>query len=136
MAEYTKQLPEILDREKPFWAAAKKHELTGYRCLNCGTFYTKATDCVACRSPKMDWVKVSGKGQVYTFTIYHQVYHPGWKEEVPYNASWILLDEGPLMLSNIIDCKNEDIYIGMPVEVVFEDINEEVALPKFRPIKA
>ncbi|MFC1942910.1 Zn-ribbon domain-containing OB-fold protein [Chloroflexota bacterium] len=135
MSEYTKQLPETTGPEKPFWDAARNHELTAYRCTNCGTFYSRVIHCVACDNPKMDWVKVSGKGEVFTFGIFHQVYHPGWKDDVPYNVSWIKLDEGPLVMSNVVDCKHEDLHIGMPVEVVFEDVNEEVSLPKFKPAK-
>jgi uncharacterized protein len=135
MPEYLKQLPETPNREKPYWEAAKKHELMAYRCVNCGTFYSKVIHCVACDNPKMEWVKVSGKGEVFTFGIFHQVYHPGWKDEVPYNVSWIKLDEGPLVLSNVIGCKNEDLYIGMPVEVVFDDVTPEITLPKFRAVR-
>ena len=134
MAEYKKQLPDITPIDRPFWEAAKRHELVAYRCLNCGTFYSQVTECVACDKPRMEWVRVSGKGEVYTFGIYHQLYHPAWKEEIPYNVSWIKLNEGPLLMSNIVECKNEDLYIGMPVEVVFEDVTEEVTLPKFKPV--
>jgi len=135
MSEYKKQLPDITSTDKPFWEAAKRHELMAYRCLNCGTFYSQATDCIACDNPQMGWVKVSGKGEVFTFCVYHQLYHPAWKEDIPYNVAWIKLDEGPLLMSNVVECKNEDIHIGMPVEVVFDDVTEEVTLPKFKPVK-
>jgi uncharacterized OB-fold protein len=135
MADYQKQLPEITSTDKPFWDAAKRHELTAYRCGNCGTYYSQVTDCCSCDSPKMGWVKVSGKGEVYTYGIYHQLYHPAWKGDIPYNVAWIRLDEGPLLLSNVVDCNNEDIKVGMPVEVVFDDVTEEVTLPRFRPVK-
>jgi uncharacterized protein len=134
MSEYLKPLPAITTADKPFWDAAKKHELTAYRCLNCGTFYSQATECLACENPKMAWVKVSGKGEVYTFGIYHQLYHPAFKGEIPYNVAWVKLDEGPLIMANIIQCKNQDLKVGMPVTVVFEDITDEVTLPKFKPL--
>jgi hypothetical protein len=76
---------------------------------------------------------VSGKGSVHTFVIYHQVYHPAWKGDVPYNVAWIRLEEGPLLLSNVVGCKNEELFIEMPVEVVFDDVTDEVTLPRFRP---
>jgi uncharacterized OB-fold protein len=135
MSEYKKQLPDITPIDRPFWDAARRHELVAYRCLNCGTFYSQVTECVACDKPRMGWVRVSGKGEVYTFGIYHQLYHPAWKEEIPYNVSWIKLNEGPLLISNVVEYKNEDLHIGMPVEVVFDDVTEEVTLPKFKPIK-
>jgi uncharacterized OB-fold protein len=136
MPEYLKQLPEMTSRDKPFWDAAKRNNLLAYKCLNCGTFYSQVTDCVVCGNPQMAWVKASGKGKVFTFCIYHQLYHPAWKDDIPYNVAWIKLDEGPLLMSNIVDCKNEDIHIDMPVEVIYEVVTEEVTLPKFRPIRA
>ena len=134
MAEYTKQLPLISASDQRFWEAARRHELVAYRCVNCGTFYSQVTECVACDSPKMDWVKVSGKGQVFTFCIFHQLYHPAWRGDIPYNVAWIKLDEGSTIIGNIIDCRNEDIRIEMPVEVVFTDITGDITLPKFRPL--
>ena len=106
-----------------------------YRCLNCGTYYSGVTDCISCDTPKMDWVRVSGFGQVFTFCVFRQPFHPAWKNDLPYNVGYVKLDEGPLLITNIVDCDNGDIYIGMPVEVVFDDISEEITLPKFRPIK-
>lgn len=134
MPEIIKQLPLITSLNKPFWDAAKRHKLVVYKCLNCGSLYSQPTACVVCDSPRMDWVKVSGKGQVFTFCIYHQAFHPAWKGDIPYNVAYVKLDEGPLLMTNIVGCANKDIYIGMPVEVVFEDIIEEVTLPKFKPV--
>ena len=132
MAEYKKQLPAITALDRPFWDAARKHELAVYRCSSCGAAYTRVTDC-HCDSPATGWVKASGRGQVYTFVVFHQLYHPAWKDEIPYNVAYIQLEEGPLLTSNIIGCPNDKIYIGMPVEVVFDDVTGEVTLPKFRP---
>ena len=106
-----------------------------YRCLNCGVYFSEVTECRSCDSPEMGWVKVTGRGQVFTFCIFRQSFHPAWKEDVPYNAAYIQLDEGLLMVTNIVGCANEDIYVGMPVEVVFEDVTAEITLPKFRPLK-
>ncbi len=135
MPEYRKQLPLITSSDRPYWEAAKRHTLTAYRCLNCGAYYSQVTRCTACAKPEMKWVDVSGKGRVFTFCIFHQLYHPAWKEDIPYNVAIIQLAEGPFITSNIVDCQNEAIYIGMLVEVVFDDATEEVTLPKFRPVK-
>jgi hypothetical protein len=77
-----------------------------------------------------DWVKLSGKGKVYSWTTVTHPVHPAF--EVPYAVVIVELDEGVRLVSNIVDCKPEDLYIGMPVEVIFEDVTEEVTLPKFR----
>ena len=57
------------------------------------------------------------------------------EDDIPYNVAYIKLDEGPLLITNIVGCANDDIYVDMPVEVVYEDISDEVTLPKFRPVK-
>jgi hypothetical protein len=133
MPEVKKQLPVITESNKAFWEAARRHELVAYRCLNCGALYLQQIDCVACGSPRMEWVKVSGRGEVFTFCIYHQPFHPAWKDDIPYNVAYVKLEEGPLLMTNIVGCDNKDIYIGMPVEVIFEDVAAEVTLPKFKP---
>jgi len=118
MTEIKKQLPLITASNRAFWAAAKRHELVAYKCLNCGAIYSQAVDCTTCDSPHMEWVKVSGRGEVFTFCIYHWSFHPAWKDDIPYNASYVKLAEGPLMITNIVDCDNKEIRIGMPVEVL------------------
>ena len=137
MREYQKPLPEINDENRPHWEAAKNRELVLQKCLDCGQFrYPPAPICPHCLSLNSEWAKVSGRGRVYTWTIFHQVYHPAFKDDVPYNVAVIKLEEGPQLLSNVVDCHNEDIYMDMPVEVVFEAVTEEVTLPKFRRVKA
>jgi uncharacterized OB-fold protein len=78
-------------------------------------------------------VRASGKGSVYTFTVTHQNQAPGFRGEVPYVLAVVELAEGVRMMTNVVGCAPEDVRIGMPVEVVFEDVTPEVALPRFRP---
>jgi len=80
-----------------------------------------------------EWVKLSGRGKVFTYIVAHRRYHPGFSAELPYIVAVIETDEGLRMLSNVIECKPDAARIDMPVEVVFEDANPEFALPKFRP---
>jgi len=134
MAEYNKPLPIPTAYDQPYWEGCKKHELMLQKCQSCGTYFFPARPvCSECWSPNLEWTKVSGKGEVFSWVVFHQLYHPGFKEELPYNVSLIQLKEGPRMMSNVIRCRNEDLKIGMPVEVVFEDITDEFTLPKFKP---
>lgn len=135
MSDVRKPLPIVTSSDRPFWEGAKRHELMAYKCMNCGAFYYPAVHCVSCDSPHMEWVRVSGKGTVHTFVVYHQVYHAGWKGDIPYNVAWIKLDEGPLLLTNIVESRNEEIFIGMRVEVVFDEVTEDVTLHRFRAIR-
>ena len=133
MPDAKKPLPIVTSTDKPFWEALKRHELTLYGCLTCGALYYPAIHCVSCDSPRMEWIKVSGKGAVHTFVVYHHVFHAGWRNDIPYNVSWVKLNEGPLLLANIVGCRNDEIEIGMPVEVVFDDVTEDITLHRFRP---
>ncbi len=136
MPEYTKPIPAITPEMRPFYDAAKRHELVVQRCSGCGAHRFPAREiCANCLSRESSWVKVTGKGEVFTFNVMHQVYHPGFASEVPYAVIAVKLAEGARMNSNLVGVKPHDIHIGMPVEVVFEDITENVTLPKFRSVK-
>jgi uncharacterized OB-fold protein len=79
---------------------------------------------------------VSGRGTLFSYVIYHRPYHPGFKGELPYNVSIVELEEGPRMVTNIVGIANDELRIGMPVEVIFDDVTEDVTLPKFQPSRS
>jgi uncharacterized OB-fold protein len=134
MTAYAKPLPEVTPAMRPFWEAARRHELVVQRCRGCGAHRFPARDlCSRCLSRDADWVRVSGRGTVFSWAVMHQVYHPGFAPEVPYAVVVIEIDEGARLVSNLIDCPPDAIVAGMPVEVVFDDVTAEVTLPKFRP---
>jgi len=119
---------------RPFWEAARRHELVVQRCRGCGTPRFPARDiCSRCLSREAEWAPVSGRGTVFSYTVMHQVYHPAFAAEVPYAVIVVELEEGARLLSNLVGCPVGDIAPGMPVEAVFEDVTPEVTLPKFRP---
>jgi len=133
MPEYKKPIPAVAPDMKPFFDAAKRHQLVVQRCAQCGTPRFPAREiCSNCLSRAVDWLPVSGEGEVFSYNVMHQVYHPGFADEVPYAVVVIKLKEGAKMNSNLVGVKPHDIKIGMPVRVVFEDISEEVTLPKFK----
>lgn len=76
---------------------------------------------------------MTGRGTVFSYTVVHQVYHPGFADAVPYPVVIVELEEGVRMLSNLVDTSLADITVGMAVEVVFDKITPEVTLPRFRP---
>ena len=131
---YDKPLPIINEDNAPYWGYARGHELRMQKCANCGYIrFPVSIVCPRCHSLEMEWTKLSGKGKVYSYVIYHQAYHPAYKDDIPYVVAIIQLDEGPRMESNITDCRLEDLRIGMPVELYFDDVTDDVSLPKFRP---
>ena len=136
MINYAKPLPGPKAEQKPFWNYCKAHELRMQKCHRCGNIrYPISFICPKCQSvDPAEWVKLSGKGTVYSFTNVNYVYHKAFASEIPYVIAIIALEEGPRILSNIINRKKEDLKIGMPVEVEFEDVTEEFTLPKFKPL--
>lgn len=76
---------------------------------------------------------MSGRGSVYTYTVVHHSVHPVTAHSLPYIIALVQLDEGPRILTNLREVSPEDVRVGLPVEVFFEDLNETTALPQFRP---
>ena len=135
MDEYRKPLPVADVDSDEFWNGCHRHELLLQRCEQCHSFhYPPAPICPQCFSMNLKWEKASGKGEVYTYTIVRRPLSPEWEKDVPYTVGVIQLNEGVRMVSNVIGCKPEDISIGMKVEVAFEDVTENISLPKFKPV--
>lgn len=121
--------------EAPFWQWCRRHELRLQQCDECGTFrYHPRPRCPECRSADASWNAVRGTGTVASFTIVHPPVLPAFADRVPYNAVVVQLDEGPFMVSNLLEVANDDIEVGMAVEVTFVDLDDEIALPQFRPV--
>jgi uncharacterized OB-fold protein len=134
MAEEPKLIPNVSREMKPFFDAARNHQLVMQKCDQCGKLrFPAAPLCLACDSDKASWTPVSGRGQVFSFTVMHRAYHPAFK--APYTLAMIELNEGVKMTSNLLDIEPDKVKCGMPVEVVFDRLNDEVTLPRFRPAK-
>ena len=135
MTTYAKPIPSVTPELTPFFDAAKRRELVVQRCCGCGAMRFPAREiCSQCLSRQVEWVPVSGRGEIFSYNVMHQVYHPGFATEVPYAVVVVKLDEGAKMISNLVGVAPQDIRVGMRVEVVFEDVSDEVTLPKFRPV--
>jgi uncharacterized protein len=137
MAEtaYKKPIPHVDEESKGYWEACRRHELVLQRCSACRTlrYYPRAV-CPECMSSEVTWERMSGRGTVYTFTATYQNQSPGFRDELPYVLAYVTLDEGVQMLTNIVGCPADQVKIGMPVEVTFEDVNDHIAIPRFKPI--
>jgi uncharacterized OB-fold protein len=135
-SEYTKPLPVAAnpDHTQPFWDATKSHKLVLPRCNACShLFFYPRERCPNCLSGDLSWVESEGKGRVYSFTIIQQPVDKAFLEDIPYIYAIIQLDEGPRMISNVIDCAIEDVCVDMAVTVAFDDVTSDVTLVKFRP---
>ena len=137
MSETTFKQPLPIPNEDsyPYWNATNNNQLLLQHCKSCGRYrFPPQHLCPNCWSEDVEWLPVSGKGEVYTFAIARQAIRPDWRDKVPYVVALVQLDEGPKIFSNVIDCAPENVEIGMKVAVTFEHVTEEMALPKFRPV--
>ena len=81
----------------------------------------------------MSWEEARGTGTVYTFSVVHRNDLPPFNERVPYVAAIVELDEGPRLMTNVVDCDVSDVSVGMRVNVTFRAIDDTVTIPVFRP---
>src|SRR5258705_1502480 len=119
-----------------FWDACGSGQLKVQRCTHGGSRrYPAGMVCPECLGGEAEWQPLSGQGKVFSFVVFHRAYHPAWEGKVPYNVALIELDEGPVMLSNVIgvDVDDANLAVGLPVAVAFEAVDESLAIPVFKP---
>ena len=134
-ANYEKPIPIPDEASQPFFDGAKEQRLMIQRCTTCGAvMWPYKSRCDNCLRPTVTWEQASGKGTLYSFVLMHQIYHPGFAAEAPYVIAQVDLAEGLRILSTVVGCSHANLQIGMPLEVTFEAITDEVTLPKFKPM--
>jgi uncharacterized OB-fold protein len=134
MADENQIVPPITDELRPFFDGARKHQLVVQQCRRCGKLrFPPAQICPECLSHDLQWTAVSGRGKVFSYSIMHRAYHPSFAGKVPYALVVVELEEGGKINSNVIGIEPHRLKCGMPVEVTFERISNEVTLPKFKP---
>jgi uncharacterized OB-fold protein len=134
MSGYKKPLPRIDEESRGYCEALARHELYVQRCGSCARLrFPPRAVCPVCLSSDVVWVRASGRGTVYSFTVTHQNQAPGFREELPYVLAVVELEEGIRMMTNVVGCAPDAVRVGMPVVVDFVDVTDEVTLPKFRP---
>src|SRR5919109_3365650 len=100
----------------PFWEGCAARELRVQKCAECGTYrHIPKPICSRCRSFDYTWDVSRGDGSIFSYIVVHHSVHPATETVVPYNVSVIELEDcgGVLVTSNVIDCPNEDLYVGM-----------------------
>jgi len=126
-------VPTSLDQE--YWDACRQGRLVVQRCSGCRRLrFFPSLGCPHCGSDQLTWERVSGRGRIYSWVVVHPPVLPAFAGKVPYNVVLVELEEGVRMVSSLVDCPNDRIAIGMPVEVLFEPLTDEITLPKFRPM--
>lgn len=118
---------------KPWFAACRSGRLLIQHCRACGhyQFYprTFCTNCSTTEQPA--WVEAQGAGTVASFTIVHRAVSEAYN--APFIVALVDLEEGPRMMTHLVNCDPEVVHIGMPVRVAFESWSGDVDMPVFAP---
>ena len=132
--QYALPVPVADEASQEFFDGAKGGRLMLLRCSQCGRHRLPGRErCADCWSTETEWTQASGRGKLYTFGVMHQKYHPAFAEVTPYNYAIVELEEGPRLVTNIVECENDQLRTDMPVEAVFDSVSEETTLIRFRP---
>ncbi len=127
--------PAVTELSQGFWDAVGRQELAVQRCLGCQTLrHYPQPLCPECRSSEFDWAPLSGRGEIYSYTVAHRAFHPAWKAHVPYVIATIELDEGVRMVCDLLEADPERIAIGQRVEVRFAELPGQGWMPRFEVI--
>jgi len=127
-----KPTPEVNPETYAYWAAASDGDLLLSKCNECGLVYSyPRTYCPDCFSDDVSDLVASGTGSIHAFTCIEQV--PDWPEKyLPILLCYVELDEGPRIVSNIVNQDPEDVSIGDRVTVDFVPTqSEDIAIPVF-----
>jgi uncharacterized OB-fold protein len=134
--DYKKPLPTIDPINRGFWEHARNEKLAVQVCAACGERRMPPSPvCPSCLGDKQGWEVVSGKGTLLSWITFHRAYWPGFAPEVPYDVCLVQLDEGPILVSNLVGTSGRQVAVGDRVEVVFERATDEITLPKFTPVR-
>jgi hypothetical protein len=125
---------DVTSETAEFWAATAEGTLLLPRCERCDTviWYPRAF-CPACASFDVTWFPASGRGTVYSFTVVRRPALP-YDRSGPFVVAYVELDEGPRVLTNLVECEPDEVEIGMPVEVSLVRVDDELTLPAWRPV--
>jgi uncharacterized OB-fold protein len=128
-------LPTPDDATQEWWDAARDGRLLVRRCADCAKahFYPRPF-CPHCWSENVDWEQASGRATLYTWSVVHSNDLPPFAKKVPYVAAIVDLDEGPRMMTNVVDCDLDSLRVGLPLQVVFRPETDQVTLPCFTPV--
>tara|TARA_B100000686_G_scaffold136347_1_gene143612 strand:- start:17360 stop:17767 length:408 start_codon:yes stop_codon:yes gene_type:complete len=130
--EYEKPKPIIDNDSKVYWESAKNNKLIIQYSKKNNEYYLYSKQLISnIDSDDIEWIEVSGKGTIYSFTEVYVPAGPAFKEEVPYIVASIELEEGARIISNIINVHNKEISIGKKVKVIFCKHSENLTIPKF-----
>ncbi|GII55799.1 DNA-binding protein [Planotetraspora thailandica] len=118
-----------------FWDGVREGELRIQKCGDCGILrHPPGPVCPTCRSTRRTHAVASGSGTVYSYVVHHNPPVPGLR--TPFVVAVVEVPEGVRLVGNIVRCATEDVYVGMPVRVTYQQMDDELTLPMWIPVEA
>lgn len=134
MSNPEKPRPRIGPDSAPFWEGCRAHKLLLPTCTACGKPHLPPGPvCPFCFADAIAWRAASRTGRISTWTVVHKAWFPAFAAETPYNVVQVELDEGPRLTASLVGGARP--AIGLRVEVVFDDVDAELTLPRFMPVQ-
>jgi uncharacterized OB-fold protein len=126
--------PAPSETTAPFWEAARAHRLDLPRCPACRRWlHPQAAGCSCGTNDDVQWESASGQATLLSFTVVRRAPHPALRDDVPYTVLLVVLDEGPQLVSGLRGDAH-DLQVGQRLDVTFDDVDDELTLPRFAPI--
>lgn len=117
--ELVRPRPRLNVYEQPFWDFVQNRELRLQRCLDCNAFrYPPAGICAGCLSDRSEWTVISGRGRLLAWVVFHRKYFA--ELPVPYTVAAVEIEEGPILLANMINQGTQPLRLDLPVRLAFE----------------
>jgi hypothetical protein len=134
-----KPLPAVNDPDAaPYWQAARQHRLALQWCGSCSAYlYPPGPSCPLCGGDEVSYRDLGSDitGRLYSYIVTHRAFVPGFARDAPYIVALAEVDQAlnAKLLANLVGCAPQDVRIGMPLRMVWEERTAEVALPQWAP---
>jgi len=124
---------------RPYWEAAKTHRLALQCCTKCKVFlYPPGPACPHCGGIEISYRDLGARitGKLYSYIVTHRAFVPGFSDEVPYIVALAEVDQAGniKLLANLINCKPEEVRIGMPLKMVWQERTQEISMPQWEKV--
>lgn len=135
---YQKPIPVKTQDSKPYWDAADRHELVLQKCETCNSYnHPPGPACAKCGSTELSWESQGSDitGTLYSYVVSYRPFLPGFQDDLPTIIAVVELDnlQEVKIIGNVLECTPEELKIGMPVKMIWQDITEDRALPQWVP---
>jgi len=119
---------------KPYWEWLKEKDFRLQKCDGCGEFrFPPYENCPYCGGKGGEWLPLSGRGKVYSWFVGNVTPDPRYKEDIPYIVVLVELEDGPRIVSRLVNCSPDEVKGDMPVIGRYHEVDQDLTLLTFEP---